>query len=95
MNGAKPTEIVISRTFNVPRELVWKAWTDPQHVMQWFAAFNQGIAQTSYDRSRKRTLFQRQLVERHKNLLKITVAIPGPDLCCQARDHLSARFATT
>ena len=36
MNGAKPTEIVISRTFNVPRELVWKAWTDPQHVMQWW-----------------------------------------------------------
>lgn len=29
-------EIVISRTFDAPRELVWKAWTDPSHVMQWW-----------------------------------------------------------
>lgn len=29
-------EIIITRTFNAPRELVWKAWTDPQHIMQWW-----------------------------------------------------------
>jgi uncharacterized protein YndB with AHSA1/START domain len=29
-------EIEISRTFNAPRALVWKAWTDPQHIMQWW-----------------------------------------------------------
>lgn len=28
-------EIVISRVFDAPRELVWKAWTDPQHIVQW------------------------------------------------------------
>lgn len=28
-------EIVITRVFDAPRELVWKAWTDPQHVVQW------------------------------------------------------------
>jgi uncharacterized protein YndB with AHSA1/START domain len=29
-------EIVITRVFDAPRELVWKAWTDPQHVVQWW-----------------------------------------------------------
>ncbi len=29
-------EIVISRVFDAPRELVWKAWTEPQHVAQWW-----------------------------------------------------------
>jgi len=29
-------EIIISRIFNAPRELVWKAWTDPQHIMKWW-----------------------------------------------------------
>lgn len=29
-------EIVIERIFDGPRELVWKTWTDPAHVMQWW-----------------------------------------------------------
>ncbi|MBD1880698.1 SRPBCC domain-containing protein [Coleofasciculus sp. FACHB-T130] len=29
-------EIVITRVFNAPRELVFKAWTDPEHVAQWW-----------------------------------------------------------
>ncbi len=29
-------EVVIQRVFDAPRELVWKAWTDPQHVMRWW-----------------------------------------------------------
>ncbi len=29
-------EIVITRVFNAPRELVFKAWTDPKHVAQWW-----------------------------------------------------------
>lgn len=29
-------EIVISRVFDAPRELVWQAWTDPKHIMQWW-----------------------------------------------------------
>jgi uncharacterized protein YndB with AHSA1/START domain len=28
--------MVISRVFNAPRASVWKAWTDPQYVMQWW-----------------------------------------------------------
>ena len=26
----------ITRIFDAPRELVWKAWTDPKLVMQWW-----------------------------------------------------------
>lgn len=29
-------EIVITRVFDAPRELVWTAWTDPKHVAQWW-----------------------------------------------------------
>jgi uncharacterized protein YndB with AHSA1/START domain len=29
-------EIVISRIFDAPRELVWQAWTDPLHVVKWW-----------------------------------------------------------
>lgn len=29
-------EIVISREIHAPRELVWQAWTDPQHVAHWW-----------------------------------------------------------
>lgn len=32
-------EIVMTRTFNAPRELVWKAWTDPEHLRQWWGPF--------------------------------------------------------
>ena len=34
--GTTGREIVISRLFNAPRELVWKAWTDPEHVVKWW-----------------------------------------------------------
>jgi len=29
-------EIFISRVLNAPRELVWKVWTEPEHIMQWW-----------------------------------------------------------
>jgi uncharacterized protein YndB with AHSA1/START domain len=28
--------IAATRIFNAPRELVWQAWTDPQHVVHWW-----------------------------------------------------------
>jgi uncharacterized protein YndB with AHSA1/START domain len=28
--------IGITRIFNAPRELVWKAWTDPEHISNWW-----------------------------------------------------------
>lgn len=29
-------EIVITRTFDAPRDLVFKLWTDPKHVIHWY-----------------------------------------------------------
>ncbi len=29
-------EIVITRTFDAPRTLVWKAWTDPERIPHWW-----------------------------------------------------------
>lgn len=29
-------EIVISRRFDAPRELVWRAWAEPERVAQWW-----------------------------------------------------------
>lgn len=29
-------EIVVSRVVNAPRELVWEAWADPEHIAQWW-----------------------------------------------------------
>src|ERR1043165_653811 len=29
-------EVKIVRTFNAPLALVWAAWTEPQHVAQWW-----------------------------------------------------------
>jgi uncharacterized protein YndB with AHSA1/START domain len=35
---AAPSEcdFVITRLFQAPRELVWKAWTDPKHLARWW-----------------------------------------------------------
>lgn len=34
--GNETERMVVTRIFNAPRELVWKAWTDPNYVMQWW-----------------------------------------------------------
>jgi len=39
--NAEPTwsldrEIVLTRVFDAPRELVYRAWTDPEHIQRWF-----------------------------------------------------------
>ena len=39
MSGTTDTpdhEFVISRVFDAPRELVWKAFTDPEHMKHWW-----------------------------------------------------------
>jgi len=30
------SELLITRTFDVPRELVWKAWTEPERIKKWW-----------------------------------------------------------
>ena len=32
----KDTDIVITREFAAPRQLVWDAWTRPEHIEKWF-----------------------------------------------------------
>ena len=34
--GDKPVEINIVREFDAPRELVWRAWTEPEQFADWF-----------------------------------------------------------
>jgi uncharacterized protein YndB with AHSA1/START domain len=29
-------DLIVTRTFNAPVELVWKAWTEPEYVMKWW-----------------------------------------------------------
>jgi uncharacterized protein YndB with AHSA1/START domain len=36
MPEATAHEITISRTYDVPRELLWRAWTDPEELAQWW-----------------------------------------------------------
>jgi len=33
-------ELVITRVFDAPRELVWKAWIDPERVRRWWGPKN-------------------------------------------------------
>ena len=33
-------EITIERVFDAPRELVWKAWTEPDRLMRWWGPAN-------------------------------------------------------
>lgn len=35
-SNASAQDIVITRIFDAPRELVWKAWTEPEHVKRWW-----------------------------------------------------------
>jgi uncharacterized protein YndB with AHSA1/START domain len=39
--------MVVTRIFDAPRELVWKAWTDPKYVMQfarWIFALGENLS---------------------------------------------------
>jgi uncharacterized protein YndB with AHSA1/START domain len=36
MPEATAQEITITRTYDAPRELLWKAWTDPEELAQWW-----------------------------------------------------------
>lgn len=32
-----PHDLLLTRVLDAPRALVWKAWTDPEHLKKWFA----------------------------------------------------------
>lgn len=35
MSTSTQPELIVTRIFNAPRELVWKAWADPKKMIQW------------------------------------------------------------
>jgi uncharacterized protein YndB with AHSA1/START domain len=36
MEQLEERQIEVSRTFEAPLELLWSAWTEPEHFMQWY-----------------------------------------------------------
>jgi uncharacterized protein YndB with AHSA1/START domain len=34
--NTKDRELIITRVLNAPRELVWKVWTEPDHIKNWW-----------------------------------------------------------
>jgi len=36
MDQLEERQIVVSRTFEAPLELLWKAWSEPEHFMKWY-----------------------------------------------------------
>jgi uncharacterized protein YndB with AHSA1/START domain len=44
--GADDRQIVTTRVLNAPRELVFKMWTDPEHIVQWWGP--KGFTTTTY-----------------------------------------------
>ncbi|GAB2941436.1 SRPBCC domain-containing protein [Micromonospora polyrhachis] len=50
MTQAKPDqELVITRIFNAPRELVYRAFTDPDQLVQWFGPVGFSVPRETVD----------------------------------------------
>ncbi len=37
LNKNENTTVTIKKTFNAPIQLVWEAWTQPEHIVQWWS----------------------------------------------------------
>lgn len=49
MNQSNKDEFVISRAFDAPRELLWKVWTERDHLMKWFGPKGFGMPKCNMD----------------------------------------------
>jgi uncharacterized protein YndB with AHSA1/START domain len=49
LNEAPQRELVITRTFNAPRELVWNAWTEKELLEQWWGPKGLKIEVLAFD----------------------------------------------
>jgi uncharacterized protein YndB with AHSA1/START domain len=41
--------LTIKKTFNVPVEVVWEAWTQPEHIVKWWAPKGMSINVVKHD----------------------------------------------
>ncbi len=48
-SAAQDHDLVITRIFNAPRELVWQAWTEPEYYKRWFGPKNYTIPHCTID----------------------------------------------
>lgn len=47
--NAAQGELVITRVFNAPRELVWKAWTEPERLARWWGPAGFAVSVVAFD----------------------------------------------
>ena len=47
--GNNPQEFVISRVFDAPRDLVWKAFTEPERLKQWWGPKGATVIKSEMD----------------------------------------------
>jgi len=49
MNEVGKRTLVLKKTFNAPIKLVWEAWTQPEHIVQWWAPKGMKIKVIEHD----------------------------------------------
>ena len=47
--GNAPNAIITTREFDAPREPVWRAWSDPKHLAQWWGPDGFTITTSAFD----------------------------------------------
>jgi uncharacterized protein YndB with AHSA1/START domain len=67
---AQDQQVLITRVFDAPRDLVFQAWTDPDHVAQWFGpeGFDTPRETVTID-LRVGGRFELEMVQRHSGAL--------------------------
>ena len=48
-NNASSRTLTLNRTFNAPINLVWEAWTQPEHIAQWWGPKGMKIEVLGHD----------------------------------------------
>jgi uncharacterized protein YndB with AHSA1/START domain len=48
-NDLAKRTLIIKKTFNAPIELVWEAWTQPNHIAQWWAPKGMPVKVVQHD----------------------------------------------
>ena len=48
-NDAANRTLTLTRTFNAPVQLVWEAWTQPEHITQWWGPAGMEIKVVEHD----------------------------------------------